>query len=104
MKFWKKLSISYKIFIALLLTISLGQLFMMVYIWQYESKILLQKERVDLQMALETQSQKLATQMETKQKETRFLASLEVMDDLIAKDIDKRIVVTQVPNKYFTNL
>ena len=91
MRFWKKLSISYKIFIALLLTISLGQIFMMVYIWNYESKILYQKEQKDLQMAVEAQSQKLSSELERRQKETRFLASLEVMDDLIANDLDKRV-------------
>jgi signal transduction histidine kinase len=91
MKFWKQLSISYKIFITLLFAISIGQIFMMVYIWQYESKILYQKEQKDLQIALQTQSQKLTTTLKTKQKETQFLASLEVMDDLIANDLDKRV-------------
>jgi signal transduction histidine kinase len=91
MKLWKKLPISYKIFITLLLTISLGQIFMMVYIWNYESKILYQKEQRDLYLALEAQSQKLSTALENKQKETQFLASLEVMDDLIANDLDKRV-------------
>jgi len=91
MKLWKKLPISYKIFITLLLTISIGQIFMMIYIWQYESKILYQKEIQNLQTSLDIESKKLLTSLKSKQKETRFLATLEVMDDLLAKDIDKRV-------------
>jgi signal transduction histidine kinase len=91
MRFWKKLSISYKIFITLLVVISLGQLFMMGYIWNYESKILFQKEKQTLSTELNNEIKKLSTSLENRQKETIFLASLEVMDDLIANDVDKRV-------------
>ena len=91
MKLWNSLAISYKLFISLLVVISIGQIFIMVYIWQYESKILTQKEYKNLEFSLEDEARKLLNSLQIKQKETKFLASLEVMDDLIAKDIDKRI-------------
>ena len=91
MNFWKKLSISYKIFISLLIAISLGQLFMMGYIWKFESKILSQKETQTLKEELQEDIKTLSTSLENRQKETKFLASLEIMDDLIANDLDKRV-------------
>jgi signal transduction histidine kinase len=88
---WSSISISYKIFISLLVAISIGEIFILIYIWQYESKILTQKEYIDLKASLSFESKTIDDYLTNLKKETTFLASLEVMDDFIAKDVDKRV-------------
>ena len=90
-KFWSALPISYKIFLIVLLFILIVQTITMAYLWKFESKILIKKEEQTLQKELQVESKKLTHHLTSLAKETRFLASLEVMDDLIGKDIDKRI-------------
>ncbi len=89
---WSALSISYKIFFTVLIFMLLIQSMTMAYLWQFESKILIAKEEQTLKRELQTESKKLTQHLISLAKETRFLASLEVMDDLIGQDIDKRIV------------
>ncbi len=89
--FWSHLSISYKIFIAMLIVFSTVQIITIAYIWKIESQILIEKEKKNLQRQLVEKALFLNTHMASLAKETKFLASLEVMDDLIANDIDKRI-------------
>ncbi len=91
-EFWSALSISYKIFFTVLLFMLMIQSMTMAYLWQFESKILIAKEEQTLKRELQTESKKLTEHLIFLAKETRFLASLEVMDDLIGQDIDRRIV------------
>jgi signal transduction histidine kinase len=69
------------------------QLSTLLYIWKVESKVLLEKERENLSYQLDINAKLLLTHMESLQKELEFLATLEVMDDIVVKDIDKRIAV-----------
>jgi len=77
----------------MLLFIMLIQLTTLLYIWKVESKILLEKERETLSYQLDNNAKLLLTHMESLEKELEFLATLEVMDDIVVKDIDKRIAV-----------
>lgn len=90
--FWSRLSISYKIFFTVLLFMLMIQSMTIAYLWKFESKILIAKEKQVLKKELQSESKKLTEHLIFLAKETRFLASLEMMDDLIGQDIDKRIV------------
>ena len=90
---WNRLPIAYKMFSSLLLFVLAAQVFVIVFIWQNEATILLNKEKQNLTIKLSLEAKKLTNHLEMLAKETRFLASLEVMDDMIAKDIDKRISI-----------
>ncbi len=90
---WKKLSDTYKILISMLLFIMLIQFGTLVYIWKYESKVLLDKERKNLTYQLNVNCKRLEAYMNRLQKELEFLSILEVMDDILVNDIDKRITV-----------
>ena len=90
---WKRLSDTYKILISMLLFIMLIQLSTLVYIWKYESKVLLDKERKNLAYQLNVSSKLLVSHMNSLEKELDFLAILAVMDDVLVNDIDKRITV-----------
>ncbi len=90
---WNRLPIAYKMFSSLLLFVLAAQVFVIVFIWQNEATILLNKEKQNLTIKLALEAKKLTNHLEMLAKETRFLASLEVMDDMIAKDIDKRISI-----------
>jgi len=74
--------------LLLILTIQLSTL---LYIWSFKSAILLDKERVNLQLQLERSAKRLQHYLESLQKEVIFLSGLEVMDDILANDVDKRI-------------
>ena len=90
---WKNLSNTYKILLTMLLFIMLIQLITLLYVWRVESTILLQKERQNLNYQLKIDAKLLDNKMERFQKEIAFLATLEVMDDILTHDIDKRIAV-----------
>jgi len=90
---WHNLSNTYKILITMLLFILLIQLGTLLYIWKFESNVLLQKERENLQYQLEIDAKLLANRMERLQREMEFLSSLEIMDDILSGDIDKRIAI-----------
>ncbi len=90
-KLWDHQGIASKTFLAVLVLFILIQMAAIFAIWHFESRILLHKERQLLHNQLLRQKQQLEHHMNALAKETRFLASLEVMDDLIGKDIDKRI-------------
>jgi signal transduction histidine kinase len=92
-KEWKKLSDTYKILISMLLFIMFIQLSTLVYIWKYESKVLLEKERKNLSYQLDMSAKLLLNHMKSLEKELTFLSTLEVMDDIVVKDIDKRITI-----------
>jgi len=90
---WKRLSDTYKILISMLLFILFIQLSTLIYIWKFESKVLLEKERKNLLYQLDMNAKLLLNHMKSLEKELGFLATLEVMDDIVVKDIDKRITV-----------
>lgn len=92
-KSWKALSDTYKILIAMLLFIMLIQLSTLLYIWKVESKILLEKERKSLEYQLNIDAKLFLKHMNSLKKELEFLSTLEVMDDIVVKDIDKRIAI-----------
>jgi len=77
----------------MLLFIMFIQLSTLVYIWKYESKVLLEKERENLSYQLDIDAKLLLSHLSSLQKELEFLSTLEVMDDVLVKDIDKRIAV-----------
>lgn len=74
--------------LMLILTIQLSTL---LYIWSFKSAILLDKERVNLELQLERSAKRLQHYLVSLQKEVVFLSGLEVMDDILANDVDKRI-------------
>jgi len=90
---WKKLSDTYKILISMLLFIMFIQLSTLVYIWIFESKVLLEKERKNLSYQLDMNARLFVNKMNSLEKELLFLSTLEVMDDLVVHDIDKRIAI-----------
>ena len=90
---WKRVSDTYKILISMLIFIIFIQFGTLVYIWKYESKILLDKESKNLTYQLDISSKQLVKHMRRLQKELEFLSILEVMDDILVNDIDKRITV-----------
>ncbi len=92
-KFWNRLSETYKIFISMLLFIMLIQLGTIYYIWSFQSKVLLNKVTTNLTYQLNTEVKLLKNHMQGLQKELKFLSTLEVMDDILVKDVDKRITV-----------
>ena len=77
----------------MLLFIMLIQLATLVYIWKFESKVLLDKERKNLTYQLNISSKQLMFKMKNLEKELEFLSILEVMDDVLVNDIDKRIAI-----------
>ncbi len=88
---WKKLSDTYKIFISMLLFILFIQLGTLIYVWKVESQILLEKERENLKYQLDIDAKLLLNHLKSLKKEVEFLAIMEVMDDILVNDIDKRI-------------
>jgi len=77
----------------MLLFIMFIQLSTLIYIWKYESKVLIEKERENLTYQLDMNAKLFLNHMKSLEKELAFLATLEVMDDLLVKDIDKRVAV-----------
>ncbi len=90
--FWRNLPIAYKIFIAILLFLTTIEIIATAYVWQFETKVLLTKEKQNLKRELNSYKERLITHLDMLQKEINFLAKLEIMDDIIAKDIDQRIL------------
>jgi len=91
-KIWRTTPIAYKIFLLILLFISGVEIIAAIFVWNFESKVLLQKEKQNLTKELNSHKTILLSYLSFLEKESNFLAKLEVMDDIIAKDIDKRII------------
>jgi len=77
----------------MLLFVILIQLSTLLYIWKVESKVLLEQERQNLAYQLNINTKLLVSHMKSLQKELEFLATLEVMDDMVVHDVDKRIAI-----------
>ncbi len=92
-KVWKNLSKTYKIALLMLLFIMFVQLSTLFYIWKVESYVLLKKEQKNLEYQLEVDANFLLNHLKGLKKELEFLSILELMDDLLTNDIDKRIGV-----------
>ncbi|MCH9741176.1 MAG: HAMP domain-containing histidine kinase [Epsilonproteobacteria bacterium] len=90
---WRQLSDTYKILIFMLFLIVLIQLSSLFYIWKFESKVLLERERESLNYQLDVDAKLLQSHLKSLNKELEFLSTLEVIDDLLVNDIDKRIGV-----------
>lgn len=88
---WQQLSDSYKILLFMLFMIVVIQLSSLFYIWKFETQVLLERERDNLQYQLDIDAKLLLSHFEGLQKELEFLSTLEVMDDIVVDDIDKRI-------------
>ncbi len=91
-RLWQNLPVAYKLFALTLLFLAIVEIIATAFVWQYESHILLQKERQNLTKELENHRQRLLSHLQRMEKEVRFLSRLEVMDDIVAKDIDQRIL------------
>lgn len=89
--FWRRLSDTYKILIFMLFLIVFIQLSSLFYIWKFETKVLLDRERENLQYQLNIDAKLLLKHLEGLEKELLFLSTLEVMDDIVVGDVDKRI-------------
>ncbi len=90
---WLNLAYTYKLLISMLFFIMLIQLGTLVYIWQFKSKVLLKKERQNLSYQLDMKATRLLMHFESLKKQLTFLSTLEIMDDVLVNDIDKRIAI-----------
>lgn len=88
---WGVLPIVYKLFIALFGTIALIIVILLTYLWGHESELMLKKEQEALHLESVSVANDLDAHLEKLQKEIRFLSHLEVMDDTVAQDMDRRI-------------
>ncbi|HIP42274.1 MAG TPA: HAMP domain-containing histidine kinase [Campylobacterales bacterium] len=88
---WRQLSDTYRILIFMLFLIVLIQLSNLFYIWKFESKVLLERERESLEYQLDVDAKLLQSHLKSLKKELEFLSTLEVLDDLLVNDMDKRI-------------
>ena len=77
----------------MLFFIMLIQLSTLLYIWKFENSVLLEKERKNLSYQLDTDANLLLNHLQSLKKEVEFFSTLEVMDDVLTKDIDKRIAI-----------
>ncbi|CAA6827860.1 MAG: HAMP domain-containing protein [uncultured Sulfurovum sp.] len=90
---WRNRADAYKTVVFMLFFILLIQLGTLLYIWKFESKVLFNQEYADLKYELDQEAQNLENSLNTLEKELKFLSTLEIMDDVLAKDVDKRINV-----------
>ena len=90
---WKIFLDNYKTVFFMLIIILFIQLVALLYIWKFESKILLEKERKNLSYALHQEAKNLEEHLNSLKKELKFLSSLELMDDIVVKDVDKRVTI-----------
>lgn len=88
---WDALPIVYKLFITLIGGIALIIMALLVYLWGYESELMLKKEQDVLHLQSISMANELNFNLNHLQNELRFLSHLEVMDDMVARDMDRRI-------------
>lgn len=90
-RLWNNLPIGYKLFLPLFGTITVIIIALLSYLWGYESNLMLKKEQHILHTQSLAVAKNLHTHMDQLKKETLFLSHLEVMDDIVAHDMDRRI-------------
>jgi len=88
---WNNLPIVYKLFIALFGGIAIIIVAILSYLWGYESELMLNKEQDILHAQSVSDANDLKNHIERLQKEILFLSHLEVMDDMVVQDMDRRI-------------
>lgn len=88
---WDILPIVYKLFIALFGTIALIIIALLSYLWGHESKLMLKKEQETLHLQSVAVADDLNTHLTRLYKEIIFLSHLEVMNDIVVQDMDRRI-------------
>lgn len=88
---WSTLPIFYKLFVTLIGGIGLIIIALFTYLWGHESKLILKKEQETLHVQALSLGDELNVHLNYLQKELRFLSRLEVMDDMVARDMDRRI-------------
>lgn len=88
---WDILPIVYKLFIALFGTIALIIIALLSYLWGHESKLMLKKEQETLHLQSTVLADDLNTHLTRLYKEIVFLSHLEVMNDIVVQDMDRRI-------------
>lgn len=90
-KFWNRLSLSYKLFIGILAIISMVISFLLFYLWKYESKILIDKIEISMRKDIKSKKEDINRYFRFLSYELDFLSKLEAMDDLAVLDTDRRI-------------
>ncbi|WP_187647814.1 hypothetical protein [Nitrosophilus labii] len=85
------ISIQTKIVFTFLVIIFIGYGLTFFYIMKYENEILINKEIKKLENKADYTLSELKNYLIFLKKEATFLSKLEIMDDIIAKDIDKRV-------------
>lgn len=88
---WNSLPIAYKLFSALFGGITVAIIILLSYLWVHESAWLLKKEQDFLHVQSISVANGLNTHLSGLQKELLFLSRLEVMNDMVTRDMDQRI-------------
>jgi len=88
---WESLPIVYKLFLALFGGIAIIIIALLSYLWGHESELMLKKEQDILHAQSVLMADDLKSHTDRLQKEILFLSHLEVMDDMVARDMDRRI-------------
>lgn len=88
---WNSLPIVYKLFVTLFGGIAVIIIALLSYLWGYESELMLTKEQDLLHIQSIDVANDLSTHLVKLQKEILFLSRLEVMNDMVTQDMDRRI-------------
>lgn len=88
---WNRLSIAFKLFTTIVGGIALIVIILLTYLWVHESELMLKKEQDSLHSQSVLVAKDLNTHLNILYKEILFLSHLEVMDDIVARDMDRRI-------------
>jgi signal transduction histidine kinase len=91
MRPWNNLPIVFKLFITLFGGIAIIIIALLSYLWGYESELMLNKEQDILHSQSISVANNLNNHLNGLQKEIVFLSHLEVMDDMVVQDMDRRI-------------
>jgi len=88
---WDALPIVMKLFLALFGGIAVVIIILLFYVWGYESKLMLKKEQDLLYIHSIGVANDLNQHLSALNKELLFLSRLEVMNDMVTGDMDRRI-------------
>lgn len=88
---WESLSIAYKLSLALIAGIGILITILLAYLWGFESKLMLHNEQRNLHVQSLSIGSDLSQNLQKLHKEAAFLAHLEVMEDIVIGDMDRRI-------------
>lgn len=88
---WDSLPIVYKLFVTLVGGIAAVIVTLLAYVWGHESELMLKKEQEILHAQSVEMAQELNAHVSDLHKEIVFLSHLEVMEDVVVGDMDRRI-------------